>query len=110
MEWEQDDMGMELWQVHVKWEEVVWEGLELRSETCSGRYGNKTSGMELKTWECDIGYDSMGYELSKPKLRAELELDLKRYYSLCHPLVYPPLYVSIAGYVKGKRQRKVGVM
>jgi len=24
------------------------------------------------------GYDSMGYELSKPKLRAELEADLKR--------------------------------
>lgn len=24
------------------------------------------------------GYDSMGYELSKPHLRAELEADLKR--------------------------------
>ena len=25
------------------------------------------------------GYDNMGYELSKPNLRAELEADLKRY-------------------------------
>ena len=25
-----------------------------------------------------LGYDSMGYELSKPMLRAELEADLKR--------------------------------
>lgn len=26
-----------------------------------------------------IGYDAMGYEMSKPHLRAELEADLKRY-------------------------------
>jgi len=26
-----------------------------------------------------LGYDSMGYELSKPQLRAELEADLKRW-------------------------------
>lgn len=26
-----------------------------------------------------IGYDAMGYEMSKPHLRSELEADLKRY-------------------------------
>ena len=26
-----------------------------------------------------VGYDAMGYEMSKPHLRAELEADLKRY-------------------------------
>lgn len=30
-----------------------------------------------------IGYDSMGYQLSKPKLRAELEADLKRCFNTC---------------------------
>lgn len=37
-------------------------------------------GMEHLVWDvwC-VGYDSMGYELSKPKLRAELEADLRRF-------------------------------
>ncbi len=26
-----------------------------------------------------LGYDSMGFDLSKPRMRAELEIDLKRY-------------------------------
>ena len=30
---------------------------------------------------CD-GYDSMGFEMSKPNLRAQLEVDLKRYYAI----------------------------
>ena len=28
---------------------------------------------------CVLGYDAMGYELSKPNLRAEMEADLVRY-------------------------------
>ena len=37
-------------------------------------------GMEHLVWvSWYLGYDSMGYELSKPKLRAELEADLSRF-------------------------------
>ena len=75
------------------------------------------------------GYDSMGYELSKPMLRAELEADLKRcadceqsstavVYSCCvqllciHtpsyiPCMYSYIHVSTVGSVKEGSQRKV---
>ena len=43
------------------------------------------------------GYDSMGYELSKPQLRAELESDLKRCVSYCvtYPKHIPYTYMNL---------------
>ena len=43
-----------------------------------------------------LGYDEMGYELSKPKLRSELESDLKRYihhYITFTTIIIPYLYI-----------------
>lgn len=45
-------------------------------------------GMGHLVWDIRcLGYDSMGYELSKPKLRAELEADLNRFV-----VVYPCIH------------------
>ena len=59
------------------------ESLQVEPQSNSNFYGSARRGTTYKTGLSmtgnffPIGYDSMGFEMSKPHLRAELENDLK---------------------------------
>ena len=50
--------------------------------------GNATRRQPIYGPAYFIGYDSMGFDLSKPRLRAEMESDLKRYYICVHRSIF----------------------
>ena len=80
----------------------MWEWDRILLHVC---IWNGTCGMRMGF--VVTGYDSMGYELSKPHLRAELEADLKRCGLSCYGYTIHCTYVSYAGYVREARGKKV---